>query len=78
MTLLLTSTGKSVPSRRRCTVSKTWPWPAAAAASRESAIEAALAHENFRVARAASRLGIPRSTLYQKLKELGIDVAGSG
>jgi DNA-binding NtrC family response regulator len=38
------------------------------------AIERALAHENSRVVAAAKRLGIPRSTLYQKLKEFGIPV----
>lgn len=42
------------------------------------AIEAALAQEKGRVARAASRLGIPRSTLYQKLKQYGIEVPTSG
>jgi DNA-binding NtrC family response regulator len=41
------------------------------------AIEAALAAEKGRVARAASRLGIPRSTLYHKLRQYGIEVAGS-
>jgi DNA-binding NtrC family response regulator len=38
------------------------------------AIERALAHESSRVVAAAKRLGIPRSTLYQKLKEFGIPV----
>jgi DNA-binding NtrC family response regulator len=38
------------------------------------AIERALAQENSRVVAAAKRLGIPRSTLYQKLKEFGIPV----
>jgi DNA-binding NtrC family response regulator len=41
------------------------------------AIEAALEQEHGRVARAASRLGIPRSTLYQRLKQYGIDVSRS-
>jgi len=36
------------------------------------AIERALAAENGRVARAAARLGVPRSSLYQKLKQHGI------
>ncbi|HET9594088.1 MAG TPA: response regulator [Anaeromyxobacteraceae bacterium] len=38
------------------------------------AIERALQNENSRVVAAAKRLGIPRSTLYQKLKEFGIPV----
>ncbi len=42
------------------------------------AIEAALAQEQGRVARAASRLGIPRSTLYQKLKQHRIEIPDSG
>ncbi len=35
-------------------------------------IQAALAAENYRVEAAARRLGIPRSTLYQRIKEYGI------
>ncbi len=42
------------------------------------AIGAALAQEKGHVARAASRLGIPRSTLYQKLKQYGIEVPSPG
>jgi DNA-binding NtrC family response regulator len=38
------------------------------------AIERALSREGSRVVAAAKRLGIPRSTLYQKLKEFGIPV----
>lgn len=37
-------------------------------------IERALSQEGSRVVAAARRLGIPRSTLYQKLKEFGIPV----
>ena len=36
-------------------------------------IERTLRQENGQVARTAERLGIPRSTLYQKLKKFGID-----
>ncbi len=39
-------------------------------------IERVLDHEKGHVVAAAERLGIPRSTLYQKLKEYGIDPAG--
>jgi len=35
-----------------------------------------LQHEKGQVASAAERLGVPRSTLYQKLKEMGIDPVG--
>ena len=39
-------------------------------------IERVLDHEKGHVVAAAERLGIPRSTLYQKLKAFGIDPAG--
>ena len=42
------------------------------------AIEAALSREHGRVALAATRLGIPRSTLYQKLKQHRISIPDSG
>ncbi len=57
------------------------PQPAAVAAAappstleeaERQAIEHALAAERGRVARAAARLGVPRSSLYQKLKKHGI------
>jgi DNA-binding protein Fis len=38
----------------------------------QKAIEAALQAEGGHVARAARRLGVPRSTLYEKLKRFGI------
>jgi DNA-binding NtrC family response regulator len=38
-------------------------------------IERVLREEGGRVERAAQRLGVPRSTLYQKIKNLGIDVS---
>lgn len=41
-----------------------------------SEIERALAAVGFRVPEAAQRLGIPRSTLYQRLKEYGIRLPG--
>ena len=40
-------------------------------------IEAVLREVNGRVADAATRLGVPRSTLYQKIKNLGIEVSKS-
>ncbi len=42
------------------------------------AIELALGLECGRVTRAAARLGIPRSTLYSKMKQYGIEARGSG
>jgi DNA-binding NtrC family response regulator len=48
--------------------------PTTLAEVEKAQIEKALAADFGRVAVAAGRLGIPRSTLYQKLKEHGIDV----
>ena len=40
-------------------------------------IERVLREAGGRVAEAAQRLGVPRSTLYQKIKALGIEVSKS-
>lgn len=37
-------------------------------------ISSILKEENGKVAQAAARLGVPRSTLYQKIKILGIEI----
>jgi DNA-binding NtrC family response regulator len=39
-------------------------------------IERVLRRENGHVERAATRLGIPRSSLYERLKRLGINRSG--
>jgi len=57
------------------------PAPAAAGASLDEVERAhilrVLADEDYRVAEAAERLGIPRSTLYQKLKVFGLQLPRS-